>query len=283
VRNSIQALAPQYKAPRPYLQQFHPQRLLDALNGNCDFRMVVSSDASEVIEAGKAKELYVAELQTLVNAWIDSGRAADGVETPRDRNVERKPWLLFNKHFDEPLNQAYNDTFFGGEQPTVFDQVDLWLVDNPPSVTLTNTGELEISLRQSRKGGRVSLIAAALREARILFFLLMTSEAKYAIFRCRHPDCGTYYMLEKPRGLYKQGTVCPQHRRQQGTIRKRKQDHAQAIQIAAEALLCWPKLSRSTRANYKREKNYIASKLTRFGIGAKWVTRNLTEIEAHAR
>jgi hypothetical protein len=255
MRNALTQTDPRGKSSGPFVERFHPERLLDALNGKRDSGMARTS--------AQARETYVTELRTLVDAWLGSGRRADGVETPRDRKVEVTP--------------LWGTACLPDEEPTVFDAVQRWLVDNPPVPSLTDSGDVQMSLRQWLKGW-TDPVSAALNEARILFLLLMTSEAKYALFKCSHPGCGAYYILKKPRGEYKLGAVCPEHRRQQGTRRQRKQDHAEALQVAAEALAMWPKLSGSTHSKHKSAKDYVASKLKRFGVGAKWVTRNLTEI-----
>ena len=261
----------------PLVDKFYPNHLLDGLNGKRDFgreqhSMPAGTRASDA-EYRDAKEAFASELRRLVDAWLDSGRIAGGIfETPRDRKVK----------VTIPNIGAAEDRL---REKTVFDSVQRWLIDHPPLIFLAETGELQVSLRHPpkwwmEKPDQVDEpIAAALDEARTLFLLLMASKAKYALFRCSHPRCGLYFILEKPRGEYKLGAVCPEHRRQQGTRRQRKKDQEEALQIARGALVMWPKLSGSTHAKYKNEKNYIASKLKRFGIGSKWVTRNLTKIK----
>jgi hypothetical protein len=238
-----------------FVEKFHPERLLEALNGKRGSGMARTTK--------EATETYIIEIRTLVDAWLASGRRTDGVETPKDRRLQVTP--------------LWGMAALPNEQPTVFDAVQRWLIDNPPTPSLTNRGEVQMSLRQWLEGW-TDPITAALSEARILFLLLMTSEAKYALFRCSHPRCVVYFILGKPRGEYKLGAVCPMHRRQQGTLKQRKQDRAEAVRAATEAFAAWPKLSASTRAKHKSAKDYVASKLKRFGVGSKWVTRNLTEI-----
>jgi len=260
----------------PLTDLLYPKDLLDGLNGKRDFgreqrSMTSAAERAPDADYRAAKDVFERELRRLVDAWLDSGRVAGEVfETPRDRRVEV---TIPN------LGAAENRT----RQSTVFDSVQRWLMESPPLIFLAETGELRMSLRQPPKWwepGQVDEpITAALDEARTLFLLLMASKAKYALFKCSHPRCGLYFILEKARRGYKFGAVCPEHRRQQGTRRQRTKDRAEALQVAALALAMWPKLSPSTRSKHKSEKHYIASKLKRFDVGTKWVTRNLAEIK----
>lgn len=270
---------PSAPIPGPLTDRFYPKDLLGGLNGKRDFgreqrSMMSAGERAPDADYRAAKDVFERELRRLVDAWLDSGRVAGEVfETPRDRRVKVTIPNLGageNRH---------------GSKPTVFDSVQRWLMESPPLIFLTETGELRMSLGRppkwwGEKPGQVDEpITAALDEARTLFLLLMASKAKYALFKCSHPRCGVYFILEKARRGYKFGAVCPEHRRQQGTRRQRTKDRAEALQVAAQALAMWPKLSPSTRSKHKSEKHYIASKLKRLGIGAKWVTRNLSEIK----
>jgi len=269
---------PSAPIPGPLTDRFYPKDLLGGLNGKRDFgrdqrSMMPAGERAPDADYRAAKDVFERELRRLVDAWLDSGRIAGGVfETPRDRKVK----------VTIPNIGAAEDRL---RERTVFDSIQRWLMESPPLIFLAETGELRMSLGRPpkwwmEKPDQVDEpIVAALDEARTLFLLLMASKAKYALFKCSHPRCGVYFILEKPRGEYKLGAVCPEHRRQQGTRRQRKKDHEEALQIARGALVMWPKLSSSTHAKYKNEKHYIASKLKRFGIGAKWVTRNLTKIK----
>jgi hypothetical protein len=240
--------------------QFDPGDLLQSLNGKRDYANeleiygllgagLADGLQEDPHEAGK---VFIAVLRELVDAWLQSGVGAGGVETPKMRKMAaRKP----------------------------FDSFQQWLFRNPPTPMLTRNGEMKLEIRPANAKVWAGMFNAAFEEARTLFLLLMTSQAKYALFKCSHPGCGVYYILQKPRSVYKLGTVCPEHRAHQGVRRKRSRDQQEALQIAANALAAWPNLSTSTRAKHKNEKHYIASKLKRFGISVKWVSRNLTKIE----
>jgi acyl-CoA reductase-like NAD-dependent aldehyde dehydrogenase len=111
---------------------------------------------------------------------------------------------------------------------------------------------------------------------------------KYALFKCSERDCGRYYVLEKPRKMYKRQTCCPQHRSWRsalrGTKEKRERERNAALEIAADALKEWPSLTARTRAKYHNSaKEYITDKVFRLSLSAKWVTRNLSEIEKRAK
>jgi hypothetical protein len=259
-----------------FVDGFYAKDLLDALNGKRDFgkeqyaifhgdRPMQTGPGGKDEGFREAGEIFATELREFVDGWLESGRSTDGVETPKDRKV-------IATRLD--LDSFYLD---GDQGHTKFDMVRGWLMAHRPLAILTESGEVEWDLRASHSNWK-GPVPAAEDEARTLFLLLMASKAKYALFKCNHPGCGIYYILEKPRGQYKQGTTCPEHRRQQGTRRKRKLDHAKALQIAAEAFAAWPNLSGSTRSKHKSAKDYVASKLQRFGVGSKWVTRNLTKI-----
>jgi hypothetical protein len=278
MRNAPKQPVPERESSGQFVDGFYAKDLLDALNGKRDFgkEQYVVFHGDQPMQTGSdgkdegyriAGEVFIAELRKLIDAWLESGRSTDGVETPKDRKVTATR---------SDLDSFYLD----GNGHTIFDSVRGWLMDDPPLFILTNTGEVNMELRRTsrRSSSYGGPVAMAVDEALTLFLLLMASKAKYALFKCNHPGCGIYYILEKPRGQYKQGTACPEHRRQQGTRRKRKLDHAKALQIASEALAAWPSLSGSTRSKHKSAKDYAASKLQRFGVGSKWVTRNLTKI-----
>lgn len=280
MRNALKQPVPQRESSGQFVDGFYAKDLLDALNGKRDFgkeqhAIFHGDQPMQTGPHGKdegyriAGEVFVTELRKLIDAWLESGRSADGVETPRDRKVTATASDLESFYLDPSGH-------------TIFDMVRGWLMDDPPLFILAESGEVEMQLRRTsrRSSSYGGPIATAVDEARTLFLLLMASRAKYALFKCNHPGCGIYYILEKPRGQYKQGTVCPEHRRQQGTQRRRKLDHAKALQIAAEALAAWPSLSGSTHSKHRSAKDYAASKLQRFGVGSKWVTRNLTKISS---
>jgi hypothetical protein len=122
------------------------------------------------------------------------------------------------------------------------------------------------------------LAHVARAEARRIFLQFTTSRTSHLIAKCTHPRCGTYFTLSKSREVVVQDAVCPRHRGHQRIFAKRKKLRAAAVQAAAKATLSWPKLSEETRAKYKCEKDYIAARVRRFGLGGKWVTRNREEI-----
>ena len=210
-------------------------------------------------EYQQASQILISELRGLVDEWLASGRRPDGVEEPKARNLDKA----------ESAYRAITD----------------WALSHKPFVFPAITGELQMIAGGSewKLNGQDDPKADAQAEARRIFALLMNSPVKFALFKCGEPSCGCYYILKRPRVDYMRGTYCPQHRRRvsalRGTKEKRAQERSAALEIAADAHRNWLSLSERTRAKYKTEKGYIASKLTHLGLTAKWVTRNLSEIE----
>jgi hypothetical protein len=214
-------------------------------------------------EYQQASQILIAELRGLVDEWLASGRHPDGVEEPKARI----------------LNSA----------GSAFHAMELWAFSHSSRVIPFPSGELLVTVGwpELRMNGQDDPKADAIDEARRIFVLLMDASVKFALFKCGEPSCGCYYILERPRGTYKRGTYCPQHRRRvsalRGTKEKRDRERNAALEIAADAHWNWPSLTERTRAKHKTKKAYIASKLTNAGFTAKWVTRNLTEIENRAK
>ena len=239
---------------------FAGKDLVDSLNGQRGFadelKIFVGLAPGGQEDPEIAARFFVATLRRLVDAWLQSSKEADGRDFPEQRKIDatKEPFASFQE----------------------------WLYNNRPAPVLKASGEVEMQIKPAVKQW-TGLVNLATDSARMRFFQLMSNPAKFALFKCSHHGCETYYLLEKPRGAYMRGSFCPKHRRQQGALRQRKQNQDQALKVAAEALAAWPSLSPSTRSKYKHEKDYIANKLKRFGLGSKWVTRNLTEIRESAR
>jgi hypothetical protein len=211
---------------------------------------------------GNASETLVSELRRLVDEWLDSGRSG-GIEMPKTRTLENTP--------------------------TAYSEMNRWLGRNRPVSFATPSGEIRYMIGPNSfpADGQCNSIRESKEAARRMFVLLMDSPVKYALFRCHKADCGRYYILERPRGTYKRWTYCPQHRTRvsalRGTKEKRERERIGALEIASNALGAWPGLTKRTRAKHKTAKGYIASKLSHLGLTAKWVTRNLSEIENRAK
>jgi hypothetical protein len=263
-------------------EQIDPVYLLSSLNGERDFGRERRRDAVGPIKARKmadgeweglfaaadedyrqASQILIAELRGLVDQWLDSGRRTDGVEEPKARTLDK-------------AESAYR-------------AMTAWALSHKPMVLSTIAGELIVTVGWSerRTDGQDDPKADAKDEARRIFVLMMDSPVKYALFKCGKADCGRYYILEKPRKVYKLGTYCPDHRRRvsalRGTKEKRELERRAGLEIAANALSAWPGLSERTQAKHKTAKGYIASKLSHLGLTAKWVTRNLSEIENRSK
>jgi hypothetical protein len=259
--------------------QIDPVYLLSALNGERDFGGERREYAMGPIKAQRmnngeweglfaapdedylqASQILITELRRLVDLWIASGR--DGVEEPKARTLKKAGY------------QAMTD----------------WALRHKPKVLTHISGELSVTLGWSelRTNGRDDPKADARDEARRIFVLMMNSPVKSALFKCNEPDCGRYYILERPRRIYKRGTYCPQHRRRvsalRGTKAKREREQNAALNIAADALRRWPSLTERTRADHNNnEKEYISKKLSKVRLSGKWVTRNLSEIKKRAQ
>jgi hypothetical protein len=137
-------------------------------------------------------------LRIYVDEWQETARSREGSEAPFERRLSRT----------STAKEAHST----------------YLVQHPPTVASDAEGGLHLRLADVPQGAPSGsefftvIEAAALR----MFTLMMTSDWKIGICKCRYPRCGKYFFIEKPRSAYKQGTFC-----------RRSEHHAQnrSIQI----------------------------------------------------
>jgi hypothetical protein len=65
-----------------------------------------------------------------------------------------------------------------------------------------------IARPQAYKGVAPDFFASAIVGAKRIFAGIMTSEWKDRLCKCRHPNCGLYFLHDKPRQSYRSGTFC---------------------------------------------------------------------------
>jgi hypothetical protein len=139
-------------------------------------------------------------------------------------------------------------------------------------------------------------IADAKIEAARLFSLLLLTDARFSISRCRYTPCSRYFNAPRVRTWAHGTCCCRQHNKAysatKSTKNRRKECHRRLINVAAEKSLEWGGKSLRWRQLNGPMGRWIARAVTKFisdskdptirnhnKVTAKWVTQNLGEIE----
>ena len=225
-------------------------------------------DLEQLVLASKFREW--------VEEWLDTGRNADGSESPSKRNVFHT------------VNAIRAVTDCAAETPMRL------LLDRETSqfvVTFdTEPARLELPLNFQFCGP----FERGLSEARRLFTCLMASDWKESICKCRHVPCARYFFLNKPRNSYRHGTFCSREHQSHAsadacTRAQRTGAQLKLIEAAARQLLDWRigDAKWQSDANLKR---LLAKELChviatrglhgfRQDVKLNWVTWNAKKIE----
>jgi hypothetical protein len=215
--------------------------------------------------------LTSAHLRTYVDAWLDTGRRADGSEWLGERNVRRA--------FD--ANLALWD----------------YLEKAPPtwSMSMDSSGvQLTIAAPSGYNGVARDFFEAQIVQAKRLFVGMMMSNWKDRLCKCRYSRCGRYFSHPKPRKSYKLGTFCCHEHAKSAlaevSMRKsRTEGLKQLIEAAARRLLASRIAGPQWQENSDR-KRYLAEelclviarkRLQRYqqAVKVNWVTRHQALIE----
>jgi hypothetical protein len=215
-------------------------------------------------------------MRSYVDEWLDSGRAADGVETPWKRNL----------HVTQGAREAISS--FSAVKGNKFsfkpisDGVQLEFEDWPlPALKYPHN---------TPRG-----------EANWLFTLFMMSDLRFTLAKCKKAACGCYFELKQRNRTYKRGTYCSNCRRVP-SLESAKRRTGETRADAAQALyrLVAKRFARRIRANEKWHdhvglKSAIVGHLNReierreglrrvypHGVTAKWLAwdKNRKGIEA---
>lgn len=145
-------------------------------------------------------------------------------------------------------------------------------------------------------GKRVRLVRGDLHQprkdveedARRLFVGMLFTEWSLRIAKCRRPQCGLYYILKKPRRLYKRGTFCRRRNSLRAAAKRteivRRERQEARLRVSDEACWHWRAQNPAKQRRLGLLEKYILSTLNEKGhfVTAKWVTRNMKKIELRA-
>lgn|GEM_PF-3578233 len=222
-------------------------------------------------EYERATEELKNRLRSLVDEWIATGRSPDGREMPHHRSLdgcsldaEPSPVAVFNRLMAESLQAGER----GG----------LWFLPKGPKM---EPGF--IAFKSIPSGGLDNPEAAAREYADRLFCALMLVDWNVSICKCAR--CGKYFEIACPRSIYKRGThcrSCSSHgSAQRRTREKRQETRNQLLNVSVAAIISWK--NKGSRGSMKEWVVRAVKKETRSVITAKWVTRNLPNIEGLAK
>jgi len=209
-------------------------------------------------------------LRHFVDAWLQTGRHTDGKEFPSNRRLS-----------DEGSRA-----------------VERYLQRYPPTVSFSRQEGLIVYTGDTigHPVGAGKLYEAVEVEARRLFTGLIISDERRRLGKC--PHCGRYFLMLKPRRVYKMGTFCCRSHQMLAraltlTRQRRVQATERRIEFAAEQLLKWNVRTSDWIANDERKRD-LASKLSNRvrrnpnlrtkrrdvrDVKVNWVTRHSREIE----
>ena len=209
------------------------------------------------------------DLRGWVDAWLETGRRADGREFPWERQLQGRGFLMVLQYL-----QRY-----------------------PPSVELSPGAGLTVYMdsRAVHPRGPGKLYLAVAAEAERLFTGLIVSEQKQCLCKCAYANCGKYFQLAKPRRVYRRGTFCCRSHQMADralylTRDRRIKATEKLIELAALELISrnvrsaeWAKsrkqklhLAKALSQQIRRDPNLRANRVE---ARVNWVTRHREEIE----
>lgn len=174
------------------------------------------------------QRILASQFRELVDEWIETGRGADGSESPSNRNVF---------HTSKAI-QAVRKC--AAETP-----LQLMVIDE--------TSELVVAIgtESARSEPPISLylylsasFERGLKEASRLFTGVMASDWKESICKCRYEPCSQYFFLKNPGRSYAHGTFCSREHQSHAsadalTRSFRTRAQMELIEVAARQLLQW--------------------------------------------
>jgi len=158
-------------------------------------------------------------LRQWVDEWLDSARAKNGVEDPRERSLEKAVGAAV---------AAYNYSRRGKIRllPTE-GGLAIHLEDGTRKFTKPMTSFHIHNVRP------LAVTDEEIAEGELVFFLL--SDLRFRLAKCRADGCGCYFVMKKWRQRYFNGTKCPVHQRS-SSLDSAKKATAAARTKAAETL-----------------------------------------------
>ena len=221
--------------------------------------------------------LVSSDLRAAVDAWLDTGRNLDGAESPNRRD------------FSKPVNMLLDVLDYMRESPAQF----------IPS--LEPRGFVVRIADRGSSPWASNFFQAQRVEATRLLVGIMVSDWKECLCKCRHPQCGRYFLHAKPRLFYRYGTFCCREHHKNASANvctrlKRRSAEAELIEVAAKRLRKWRVNGPQWHEDCAKKKR-LADELTNYITGVQtgcikpnlkayhqevkvnWVTRNRQKIE----
>jgi hypothetical protein len=170
------------------------------------------------------RQMVATWLRRWVDEWMETGIVPGEGEKPNNRDLLKAPLAT----------KALRD-YVAQNQPRL-----MFFPKLPEFVVEVGRHEPETDPQSYR--GSLGPEARAHEEASRLFLGLMMTESAQLLCKCRHANCGCYFLMAKfPRKCYKSGTYCsPKHQRNAKaaacTVEKRQRVEAELIQHAAKRL-----------------------------------------------
>lgn len=256
------------KAAQPH----HLSRIVHFLNGSKYWGWLSEPEMAENYQPEQVNQgnaLFTMTLQALVDQWIDSGKDAEGIESPLTRNLNAVP--------------------LGCTQP-LLDVLLAWLNrGNWPSYTLMQSGKIGIVSQPPRPFIADERGLAKYREPEeyangcaIFFFMeLLDTPGSHRVGRCNNSECGRYYVRQRLRKAdIKRGSYCGQCARVGSVVRTKISRETARQKLVSLAAGCWDAWTQ-TRRNGERA-DWVAKQVNKrstVGVTGRWVSRNLKAIE----
>jgi len=216
--------------------------------------------------------LTSAHLRVYVDAWLDTGRLADGSESPRQRNLRRAPDALL----------------------ALLDYLEKAPADLSASIDSSRFDPIIYIAKPTAYSGTVrDFFEAQIVEAKRLFVGIMTSDWKDRLCKCRYHRCGRYFLHPKPRQSYLHGTFCGEQAMSAAAVESHRRSRTMAPKIlidAAAQRLCALRINGPAWQDDADLKRRLASELClvisrqglqsyRQGVRANWLSRHRAVIE----
>lgn len=177
--------------PKGVLGFLNRDGFLSVLNSNRDSRSTFQPTSGRVLSSRfRARSVGVsanAQLRLYVDEWLNTGRAKDGLEDARMRDLKKAP------------NACAAVERFGAKQRMRL---------TPERDGLSFEFPSEERARPTPKLGE-----APLDQADRLFTLFLLCDWRSKLAKCRRIECGSYFELKHWNRIYKRGAFCPKCRR----------------------------------------------------------------------
>lgn len=241
------------------------------LNGGKHWAGPYAPDIAENYTASQIKQAdvqFTDTLRALVDQWIDSGKAKNGIERPLARDISKAP----------PAGES------------LFDILHAWLGRNMPTLALQRNGKIAISSNFPivwaipSKAMKYDDPRDYAKECAIFYLKeLLDTPGAHRVSLCKNPECSNPYYLRRrvPRKAeIKRGTYCSNCAGVGSVGRTRISREARKQKLVNLAAEFWDKWKPERR--YGRRADWVATRMNSrsdSAVTGKWVNQNLEAIE----